>query len=232
MNQATIVASALGADYGRLGTELAELEEAGVDGLQWDVMDGHFVPNITVGADFVGGCRPYTALPFEAHLMVEQPDRWLEPFVGAGCDTIIVHAEAARHLHRTLDAIHGLGAQAGVALNPATPLEAVRHVLEQVDLLLVMTVNPGFAGQAYIGTMEAKMAEARQLIDRWGLATLIEVDGGISARTAGGARQAGVDVFVAASALLRHPEGKRTAASELRRAVDLDPAADPMEPAR
>ncbi len=216
-----IVASVLGADYGRLGAELTELEEAGVDRLQWDVMDGQFVPNLTVGADLVKGCRPYTAVPFEAHLMVEEPDRLLESFADAGCETIIVHQEACRHLHRTLTAIRALGAQAGLALNPATPLEAVRHTLDEVDLLLIMTVNPGFAGQGYIAAMEGKMAEARQLIDRDGLEVAIEVDGGISAATAGGARRAGVELFVAASALLRHPEGKRAGVAELRQALDV-----------
>jgi ribulose-phosphate 3-epimerase len=185
MKGPAIVASVLGADYARLGHEVAELEAAGVDRIQWDIMDGRFVPNLSFGADVVAACRPHATVPFEAHLMVEDPDQWLQPFAAAGCDTILVHLEACRHLHRTLSRIRTLGVRSGVALNPATPLEAVRHVLDQVDVLLVMTVNPGFGGQAYLETMEAKVAEARRLIARSGLATLIEVDGGISAATGG-----------------------------------------------
>src|SRR5215211_1016400 len=139
----------LGADYARLGQEVAELEAAGVDRIQWDIMDGRFVPNLSFSADVVAACRPHATLPYEAHLMVEDPDPWLQPFAAAGCDTVLVHAEASRHLHRTLSRIRDLGVRSGVALNPATPLESVQHVLDLVDVLLVMTVNPGFGGQAY-----------------------------------------------------------------------------------
>ena len=216
MRPARIVASALGADHARLGEAAAALEAAGVDGIQWDVMDGRFVPNLTVGPAVVAACRPHTGLPFEAHLMVEDPDPWVEPFVGAGCATVIVHAEAARHLHRTLARIRSLGAAAGVALNPATPLEAVRHVLHAVDLLLVMTVDPGFGGQAYLAPMERKIAEARDLLDREGLEAALEVDGGIGPATIGGARRAGADTFVAGSAITGHPAGPTEAVRQLR----------------
>jgi ribulose-phosphate 3-epimerase len=216
---AAIVASVLGADYARLGEEVADLEAAGVDRIQWDIMDGHFVPNMTFGADVVAACRPGAQVPFEAHLMVEDPDLWLEGFVRAGCDTILVHLEACRHLHRTLSAVRALGVKAGVALNPATPLEDVRHVLDQVDLLLVMTVNPGFGGQAYLATMERKIAEARDLIEAEGLDTAIEVDGGISARTAPGAFAAGARFLVAGSAVLDHAGGKRGGVAALREAL-------------
>lgn len=219
MKKPAIVASVLGADYANLASEVAELEVAGVDRIQWDVMDGRFVPNLTFGADVVAACRPHTRLPFEAHLMVEDPDRWIEPFAAAGCDTLIVHQEASPHLHRTLSQIRALDVQAGVALNPATPLECVRHVLHQADLLLVMTVEPGFGGQPYIAAMEQKVAEARILIDRSGSDTRIEVDGGISAATAAGARRAGAELLVAGSAILGHPEGKRAAVAELRRSL-------------
>jgi len=161
---AAIVASVLGADYSMLGEEVAELERAGVDRIQWDIMDGRFVPNLTFGADVVAACRDRAGVPFEAHLMVEDPDRWLEPFAEAGCEAVLVHQEACRHLHRTLVRTRSFGIRSGVALNPATPLESVRHVLDQVDVLLVMTVDPGFGGQAYLQTMEAKIAEARQLV--------------------------------------------------------------------
>jgi ribulose-phosphate 3-epimerase len=222
MKEPAIIASVLGADYARLGHEVAELEAAGVDRIQWDIMDGRFVPNLTFGADVVGACRPHAAVPFEAHLMVEDPDPWLQPFAAAGCDTVLVHAEACRHLHRTLPRIRELGVRSGVALNPATPLECVRHVLDQVDVLLVMTVNPGFGGQAYLETMEVKIAEARSLITQAGLQTLIEVDGGISAATAPHAWKAGAELLVAGSAILAHPKGRPAAVGELRRSLQPD----------
>jgi ribulose-phosphate 3-epimerase len=222
MRAPAIVASVLGADYARLGHEVAELEAAGVDRIQWDVMDGRFVPNLSFGADVVAACRPHATLPYEAHLMVEDPDPWLQPFAAAGCDTILVHAEASRHLHRTLSRIRDLGVRSGAALNPATPLESVRHVLDLVDVLLVMTVNPGFGGQAYLETMEGKVAEARGLIARSGLQTLIEVDGGISAATAPRAVRAGAQLLVAGSAILAHPEGRPAAAAELHHSLQLD----------
>jgi ribulose-phosphate 3-epimerase len=222
MRAPAIVASVLGADYARLGQEVAELEAAGVDRIQWDIMDGRFVPNLSFSADVVAACRPHATLPYEAHLMVEDPDPWLQPFAAAGCDTVLVHAEASRHLHRTLSRIRDLGVRSGVALNPATPLESVQHVLDLVDVLLVMTVNPGFGGQAYLETMEGKVAEARGLIARSGLQTLIEVDGGISAATAPGAVRAGAQLLVAGSAILAHPEGRPAAVAELRRSLQPD----------
>jgi len=219
MRDPQIVASVLGADYARLGAEVKDLEAAGVDRIQWDVMDGRFVPNLTFGAGVVAACRSVTELAFEAHLMIERPDEALGAYVDAGCATLIVHAEACPHLHRTLDRIRTLGAQAGVALNPATPLEAVRHVLEEIDLLLVMTVNPGFGGQTYIASMEDKIAEARRLIDARGIEAAIEVDGGISADTAAGARRAGAELFVSGSAILSHPEGRKFGVECLRRSL-------------
>jgi ribulose-phosphate 3-epimerase len=222
MREPAIVASVLGADYARLGHEIAELEAAGVDRIQWDIMDGHFVPNLSFSADVVAACRTHAAVPFEAHLMVEDPDPWLQPFADTGCDTVLVHAEACRHLHRTLSAIRSLGIRSGVALNPATPLESIRHVLDQVDVLLVMTVNPGFGGQAYLETMEVKITEARGLIKQSGLQTLIEVDGGISAATAPRAWKAGAELLVAGSAILAHPEGRTAAVAALRRSLQPD----------
>jgi ribulose-phosphate 3-epimerase len=222
MQDARIVASVLGADYARLDEEVSALADAGVDRIQWDVMDGRFVPNLTFGADVVAACRASTDLPFEVHLMVEDPDRWIDGFANAGCATVIVHQEACRHLHRTLTSIRSAGVQAGVALNPATPLESVRAALDRADLLLVMTVNPGFAGQAYIPQMEKKIREARALIDASDLDVLIEVDGGISSRTAAGARSAGAELFVAGSAILGHPQGKVAGVGELRISLELE----------
>ncbi len=213
-----IAPSVLPADFARLGEEVAALEAAGVDLVQWDVMDGQFVPNLTFGPDVIAAARPHTSLPFEAHLMVLTPDAMAERYVEAGCQRLIVHAEACAHLHRTLGHIASLGATAAVALNPATPASAIEHVLDLVDLVLVMTVNPGFGGQAYLGSMESKIAEVRSMIDRAGLADRVdlEVDGGISSTTIAGAAAAGANVLIAGSALYRHPDGLTAAVAELR----------------
>jgi ribulose-phosphate 3-epimerase len=197
----TLVASVLPADFSELGQAVRELEKAGVDRIQWDVMDGRFVPNLTFGPDVIAANRGPVTLGFEAHLMVEDPDPMLPCWVEAGCEIVIVHAEATRHLHRTLSAIVDLGARPGVALNPATPVEAVVHVLDMVELLLVMTVNPGFGGQKYLSSMEPKIAACRAEIERRGLEIELEVDGGIGPTTIGSAARAGADVFCAGSAL-------------------------------
>src|SRR5687767_5938244 len=154
-----IAPSVLPADFARLGEEVAALEKAGVDRIQWDVMDGRFVPNLTFGPDVIAACRSHVSVPFEAHLMVEAPDELAHRYVEAGCELLIIHAESTRHLHRSLGLVKELGASAGVAINPATPASAVAHVLDLVEMVLVMTVNPGFGGQAYIATMEPKIAE-------------------------------------------------------------------------
>lgn len=200
----TIVASVLPADFAELGQQVKELEKGGVDRIQWDVMDGRFVPNLTFGPDVIAANRGHATIGFEAHLMVEDPDPMLARWIQAGCETVIVHAEATRHLHRTLGAVAELGARAGVALNPATPLEAVTNVLDLVDLLLVMTVNPGFGGQRYLSSMEPKIAAARAEIDRRNLDIELEVDGGIAASTIGAAARAGARTFCAGSALFGH----------------------------
>ncbi len=215
-----IAPSVLPADWARLGEEVASLEAAGADRIQWDVMDGRFVPNLTVGPDVIAGARPHTGLPFEAHLMVEDPDALLPRWVEAGCRLLIVHAEATTHLHRTLGRIGELGAAAGVALNPATPPAAVAHVLDLVELVLVMTVNPGFGGQSYLASMEPKIAEVRRLVLDAGADVDVEVDGGIGASTASGAVGAGANVLVAGSALFRHPQGLAAAVDELRRRAE------------
>jgi ribulose-phosphate 3-epimerase len=211
-----IVPSVLPADFARLGDELESLEKAGADRVQWDVMDGHFVPNLTFGPDVIAATRSHVAIPFEAHLMVEDPDVLMARYVEAGCELVIVHAEASRHLHRTLAHIRDEGARAGVALNPSTPLDAIRHVVDLVDHILVMTVNPGFGGQDYIPTMEPKIAEAAGLIATVDHAVDLEVVGGIGPTTVAGAVRAGAHVLVAGSALFRDPEGLEHAVADLR----------------
>jgi ribulose-phosphate 3-epimerase len=214
-----IAPSVLPADFSRLGEEVVALERAGVDLIQWDVMDGQFVPNLTFGPDVIASVRDRVTVPFEAHLMVHTPDVMAARFIEAGCSRLIVHVEACPHLHRTLGNIAELGASAAVALNPATPVSAVGHVLDLVDLVLVMTVNPGFGGQRYIATMESKIAEMRAMVEAAGRADVvhIEVDGGITADTVAGAARAGANVLVAGSALFRHPDGLEAAVTELRK---------------
>jgi ribulose-phosphate 3-epimerase len=217
-----IAPSVLPVDFSQLGAALVALEEAGVDRIQWDVMDGQFVPNLTFGPDVIASCRTVTSLPFEAHLMVLTPDVMAARYVEAGCHRLIVHAEAVTHLHRTLGAINELGASAAVALNPATPASVLQHVLDLVDLVLVMTVNPGFGGQQYIATMEPKIREVVAMIDAAGLADRVhvEVDGGIGPATVAGAAAAGANVLVAGSALFKDPAGLGHAVAELRAAAE------------
>jgi ribulose-phosphate 3-epimerase len=214
--QIQIVPSVLPADFARLGDECQALEKAGVDRIQWDVMDGVFVPNLTFGPDVIAACRPLVDVPFEVHLMVVEPDAMLPRYVEAGCELLIVHAEACRHLHRTLGLIRDLGASPAVALSPATPAVAIQHVIDLVDEILVMTVNPGFGGQDYIATMEPKIAEVRAMIELSGRDIDLEVDGGIGPATVGGAAAAGANVFIAGSSLFRDPEGQAHAVTEIR----------------
>ena len=218
-----IAPSVLPVDFARLGEEVAALEAAGVDRIQFDVMDGQFVPNLTFGPDIIASARKHSSLPFEAHLMVLTPDVMAEQYIAAGCERLIVHAEACVHLHRTLGNIASLGAKAAVAINPATPASAVAHVLDLIDMVLVMTVNPGFGGQSYIATMEPKIREVAAMIAAAGLSDSVdvEVDGGIGPSTVAGAAAAGANVLVAGSALFRDPDGLAHAVSELRqRAID------------
>jgi len=211
-----IAPSVLPADFSRLGDEVVALEKAGVDRIQWDVMDGRFVPNLTFGPDVIAACRPHVTVPFEAHLMVEEPDALLPRYVDAGCELLIVHAESTRHLHRSLGRVRELGARAAVALNPATPAAAVEDVLDLCAMVLVMTVNPGFGGQDYIATMEPKIRRIRQMVVDGGHDVDVEVDGGIGPGTVQGATTAGANVLVAGSALYRDPEGLEHAVTELR----------------
>lgn len=213
-----IAPSVLPADFSKLGDEVKALEDAGVDLIQWDVMDGQFVPNLTFGPDVIASARSHTSLPFEAHLMVLTPDVMAKRYVEAGCSRLIVHAEACTHLHRTLENIRSIGATAGVALNPHTPASEVAHVLDLVDLVLVMTVNPGFGGQSYISTMEPKIRQVRDMVDAAGLSDSVhvEVDGGIGPSTVSAAAAAGANLLIAGSALYRDPKGLRHAVDDLR----------------
>ena len=213
-----IAPSVLPVDFSKLGEAVVALDKAGVDLIQWDVMDGQFVPNLTFGPDVIASTRSLTTLPFEAHLMVLTPDVMAKRYVEAGCQRLIVHVEACTHLHRTLGNIRELGATAAVALNPSTPPSEVANVLDLVDLVLVMTVNPGFGGQSYISTMEPKIAEVRRMVNEAGLEDTVdvEVDGGISASTIQGAARSGANVLVAGSALFKHKDGLGAAVQELR----------------
>lgn len=213
-----IAPSVLSADPAQMGPDVAALDAAGADIIHWDVMDGQFVPNITFGPHVIKACRSYTDLPFEAHLMVQTPDAMVEQWIDAGCSRLIIHPESVVHLHRTLANINSLGASAAVVLNPSTPASAIAHVLDLIDLVLVMTVNPGFGGQSYLPTMEPKVAEISSMIESAGFADEIdlEVDGGISSKTIDAATRAGANVFVAGSAVFGHPGGLETAITELR----------------
>ena len=196
-----IAPSILSADFSALGEEIAAVEAAGADWIHIDVMDGHFVPNITMGPGVVKSLRKMTVLPFDVHLMVENPEQYIQPFAEAGSDRITVHMEALIHLHRTVSQIKELGLKAGVSLNPATPLSFVESILTDIDLLLIMTVNPGFGGQQFIKTMLPKIRQARELIDRFAPAVLLEVDGGVTLTNLPAILKAGADVFVAGASI-------------------------------
>jgi ribulose-phosphate 3-epimerase len=215
-----VVPSMLDIDLGRIRDELAAVEAAGADRVQWDVMDGSFVPRLTYGADVVRAVRDQSPLPFEAHLMVDSPERHWQAFVDAGCEVVIVHAEATRHLHLLLQRLREAGVRAGVALNPATPLDMVADALDLVDHLLVMTVNPGAGGQGFISSMLPKVRTARELIDGAGLPVDLEVDGGVSAATAPQAAEAGANLLVAGSAVNRHEQGRQRAIEEIRQEAE------------
>jgi len=197
--------SILSADFTRLGEELRAVQAAGADWIHVDVMDGHFVPNITIGPMVVEAVKKVSEVPLDVHLMISDPDYYLEAFHDAGADILTVHPEATHHLHRTLTRIRELGMKAGAALNPSTSLEAVKYVLAELDVIMLMTVNPGFGGQAYIPTMLPKVKALREMIDGSGYSVLIEIDGGVSPRTAPELARNGADVFVAGSAVFGNP---------------------------
>ncbi|GAB7388089.1 ribulose-phosphate 3-epimerase [Bacillaceae bacterium] len=214
-----IAPSILSADFAKLGEEITDVVGGGADLLHIDVMDGHFVPNLTIGPLVVSAIRPLTDLPFDVHLMIEHPDRYIPEFARAGADIISVHQEACPHLHRTLNLIKEQGAKAGVALNPATPLTMIEHVLADVDMVLLMTVNPGFGGQKFIPGVLEKIRKLRELLAEKGLAHVgIEIDGGVNAATAREAVKAGANILVAGSAIFGQAN-RRGAIEEIRTAV-------------
>jgi len=211
-----IVPSVLSADFSQLGAACVELVDAGADRLQWDVMDGHYVPNLTFGPDVIAACRNKVSCDFEAHIMCDRPEELLPRYVEAGCQWILVHPETLRQPHRTYQRIRELGAHAGVALSPATPVEHITDVLDLVDMVLVMTVSPGFGGQTYLSSMEPKISRVRDLVAASGRAIDIEVDGGVSAATIGGAASAGANVFVSGSSIAT-ADDRAAAITELRK---------------
>jgi len=202
----TIAPSILSADFARLGEEVAAAAHAGADWLHIDVMDGHFVPNLTIGPVVVSAVKKRTRLPLDVHLMIEEPDRYLNAFADAGADWLTVHAEADVHLHRTVQRIKDLGMKAGVSLNPATPLEMLQYVLSDIDLVLLMSVNPGFGGQSFIPFMLDKIRRLRDMITASASAALISVDGGIKVDNARTVANAGADVLVMGSAFFGEPD--------------------------
>lgn len=197
-----IAPSILSADFSRLAEEIRLLEKAGADWLHLDVMDGHFVPNITIGPRVVASVRKITSLTLDVHLMIQEPDRYIADFIEAGADVVTVHAETCPHLHRTIHGIRSLGGMPGVVLNPATPLSALDYVLEDVDVVLLMTVNPGFGGQPFIPNMIQKIASLRKRVDEGGLPVELEVDGGIKVENIHMVAEAGATVFVSGSGIL------------------------------
>ena len=211
-----IAPSILSADFARLGEQVVEATEAGAHYIHIDVMDGHFVPPITIGPVVVKAIRPLTNLPFDVHLMVETPERQIEQFAEAGADIITVHAEVCPNLHQIVESIQGLNIRAGVSLNPATPITVIEEVLANLDLVLVMTVNPGYAGQAFMEEVLDKIAHLRQILDDRGLKAELEVDGGITAQTAPKVVQAGARVLVAGSALFNSRESVGEAMDRLK----------------
>ncbi len=200
-----IAPSILSADFSRLGEEIRAVEKAGADLIHVDIMDGHYVPNLTIGPGVVASLRKTTSLPFDVHLMIEDPDRYIDAFIDAGSDIITVHTEAVIHLHRTVHYIKAKGIKAGVSLNPSTPLSCVEEILPDIDLLLIMTVNPGFGGQKFISGMLPKIRKAKDIVQTKNLGLAIEVDGGVTTENIGTLVEAGADMFVAGASIFGSP---------------------------
>ncbi|ACH40520.1 ribulose-phosphate 3-epimerase [Citrifermentans bemidjiense Bem] len=215
-----IAPSILSADFARLGEEIKAIEAGGADYVHIDVMDGQFVPNITIGPLIVEAARRVTTLPLDVHLMIDNPDRYIPDFAKAGSDIIVVHAEATNHLHRTVQLIKSLGKKAGVSLNPATPLNLLDYVMEDLDLILLMTVNPGFGGQSFIEACIPKIQALRATMDRRGIEAELEVDGGVKIDNIARISHAGADVFVAGSAVFNSPDYAATIAELKKKAKE------------
>ncbi|MFB6497483.1 ribulose-phosphate 3-epimerase [Bacillus haynesii] len=214
-----VAPSILSADFARLGEEIRDVEQGGADFIHIDVMDGHFVPNLTIGPLVVEAVRPITELPLDVHLMIEAPDRYIPAFAKAGADILSVHVEACPHLHRTIQLIKEQGVKAGVVLNPHTPVQQIEHVLEDLDLVLLMTVNPGFGGQSFISSVLPKIRQLKEMAEQKGLADLlIEVDGGVNKNTARQCIEAGANLLVAGSAVYNEKDRKK-AISDIKGAL-------------
>ena len=219
MTNIKIMPSILAADFRSLGQHIADVDQAGADGIHIDVMDGRFVPNITIGPLIVEAVRDSTTLPLDVHLMIVEPERYLNDFAQAGADIISVHQEACPHLHRTIQQIKQLGKQAGVVLNPSTPLSTLEEILDEVDLILLMSVNPGFGGQSFIETSLSKVQRLRRMLNERGSQAQLEIDGGIDARTAPQVVTAGATMLVAGSAVFRAPGGAAEGVRKLRESM-------------
>jgi ribulose-phosphate 3-epimerase len=215
-----IAPSILSADFGRLAEEIRAVDEAGADWIHVDVMDGHFVPNLTIGPAVIKAARAATGLPLDVHLMIESPDAFIDSYAEAGADRIAVHVEACPHLHRTLAQVREAGARAGVALNPATPVAAIEPILGDLDQVVVMTVNPGFGGQKFIESVLPKISQIRRWIDERDLEIELEVDGGVGPGTIGRVARAGASAFVAGSAIFHKPDYAATIAELRKEAAD------------
>ncbi|RFU63325.1 ribulose-phosphate 3-epimerase [Peribacillus glennii] len=204
-----IAPSILSANFARLAEEIIDVEKGGADYIHVDVMDGHFVPNITIGPLIVEAIRPVTKLPLDVHLMIENPDSYIEAFAKAGADYMTVHVEACKHLHRTIQLIKSFGVKAGVVLNPATPVSTIQHVIDDIDMVLLMSVNPGFGGQKFISSVLRKITEVKRLAEQNGSTVEIEVDGGINEETARQCIEHGATVLVAGSAIYNQPDRQK-----------------------
>ena len=216
-----IAPSILSADFTHLGDDLAACEKAGADWIHIDVMDGHFVPNLTLGPMIVAACRRATSLPLDVHLMIEKPENMLEAFAKAGADRLTVHVETCTHLHRTIQQIKSLGVKAGVTLNPATPAVFLQEIYAYIDLILVMTVNPGFGAQSFIPEMLPKVETIRQALDQSGSQAWLEVDGGVTTQTLPALLKAGANAFVAGNSVFNHPDGITNGVRSLRNCISL-----------
>ena len=208
-----IAPSILSADFAKLGEEIKDVERGGADYIHVDVMDGHFVPNITIGPLIVEAIRPVTKLPLDVHLMIENPDLYIESFANAGADYITVHVEACKHLHRTIGLIKSLGVKAGVVLNPATPVNTIQHVIKDIDMVLLMSVNPGFGGQSFIPEVLPKIREVKAMAEQFNPMLEIEIDGGVNEETAKLCIEAGANVLVAGSAIYNKSDRKAAIAA-------------------
>jgi ribulose-phosphate 3-epimerase len=218
-NQIKLAPSILSADFARLGEQVAEVTRAGADYIHVDVMDGHFVPNITIGAPVVASLRAWTHLPLDIHLMIEQPERYISQFASSGANIITVHVEACSHLHGTVHLIKELGVKAGVSLNPATPLSSIEEIISHVDMVLIMSVNPGFGGQVFIPESLDKISHLRRMLDNKSLAIELEVDGGININNAPGIVKAGANVLAVGSSVFEAKEGISQSLQRIRKAI-------------